>query len=52
MELEHQLKEYEEALRGPEEMDSDTFIFKNTPQANEILKCACKIIIKSIPKNF
>ncbi len=54
-ELETQLKEYEEALSGPEEIDSDTFIFKKIPQANEILKYANKFYNNkkiSIPKIF
>ena len=41
-ELEEQLKVYEEALNGPDEIDSDTFIFNKVPKANEILKCANK----------
>ena len=32
-ELEEQLKVYEEALSGPEEIDSDTFIFNKVPKA-------------------
>ena len=54
-ELEKQLKDYEEALSGPEKIDSDTFIFKKIPQANEILKYANKFYNNkkiSIPKNF
>jgi hypothetical protein len=33
-ELEEQLKVYEEALSGPEEIDSDTFLFKKIPPPN------------------
>ena len=54
-ELEEQLKVYEEVLSGPEEIDSDTFLFKKIPPPNEILKCANKFYNNnkiSIPKDF
>ena len=44
-ELEEQLKVYEEALSGPEEIDSDTFIFKKIPPPNEILNVLINFII-------
>ncbi len=54
-ELDEQLKVYEEALSGPEEIDSDTFLFKKIPPPNEIFKCANKFYNNnniSIPKDF